>query len=106
MELIGKGKGEKGAVWVATRIPDNAITAHANQARIQKINFKDKDNWLYSKDVISFARQKGLFKVRMQTSPSRRSTIPTPSAGCEAARREYGRTSIASTRAWTSTPTS
>ena len=62
MELIGKGKGEKGAVWVATRIPDNAITAHANQARIQKIDFKDKENWLYSKDVISFARQKGLYK--------------------------------------------
>lgn len=62
MEMIGKGKGEKGAVWVATRIPDDAITAHANQARIQQIDFSDPENWLYSEDVISFAREKGLYK--------------------------------------------
>lgn len=62
MEMIGKGKGEKGAVWVATRIPDNAISGHANQARIQQIDFKDKENWRYSEDVVSFAREKGLYK--------------------------------------------
>lgn len=62
MEMIGKGKGEKGAVWVAIRIPDNAISGHANQARIQQIKFDDKENCLYSKDVISFARKKGLYK--------------------------------------------
>ena len=42
LEMIGKGKGKKGAVWVAIRIPDNAISAHANQARIHKIPFGDK----------------------------------------------------------------
>ncbi len=61
MDLIGKGPGRKGAVWVATRIPDDCICAHANQARITNINFKDKKNWLYSKDVIKFAREKGYF---------------------------------------------
>lgn len=61
MEMIGKGVGNKGAVWVATRIPDDCVSAHANQARITTINFKDKDNWMYSPDVISFAREKGYF---------------------------------------------
>ena len=62
MELIGKGKVEKGAVWVATRIPDDCIAAHANQARVTTINFKDKDNWMWSKDVVSFARKQGYFE--------------------------------------------
>ena len=62
MELIGKGKEEKGAVWVATRIPDDCIAAHANQARVTTINFKDKANWMWSKDVVSFARKQGYFE--------------------------------------------
>ena len=61
LELIGKGKVEKGAVWVATRIPDDCIAAHANQARITTINFKDKENWMWSKDVVKFARKQGYF---------------------------------------------
>ena len=61
MELIGKGKVEKGAVWVATRIPDDCIAAHANQARFTTINFKDKENWMWSKDVVSFARKQGYY---------------------------------------------
>jgi dipeptidase len=61
MELIGKGKVEKGAVWVATRIPDDCIAAHANQARFTTINFKDKENWMWSKDVVKFARKQGYF---------------------------------------------
>lgn len=91
MDLIGKGKGQKGANWVAVRIPDNAIAAHANQARITTlpINAKSKltkeqkriakklncnmvtlsceegkgevcEYW-WSKDLISFAREKGYF---------------------------------------------
>ena len=62
MELIGKGKVEKGAVWVATRVPDDCIAAHANQARFTTINFKDKENWMWSKDVVSFARKQGYFE--------------------------------------------
>lgn len=61
MEMIGKGPGVKGAVWVAVRIPDDCIAAHANQSRIHKFDMNDKDNCLYSPDVISFAREKGYF---------------------------------------------
>ena len=80
MDLIGKGKGQKGANWVAVRIPDDAISAHANQARIttlplntkhkltkeekrlqKKLNCVCKGDWMWSKDVISFAREKGFF---------------------------------------------
>lgn len=60
MEMIGKG-AEKGAVWIAVRIPDNAITGHANEPRIRKVNLKDKENVRYSKDMISFARKRGYF---------------------------------------------
>ena len=62
MEMMGKGAGSKGAVWVALRIPDDAICAHANQSRIGKFNMKDKKNVMYAKDVVSFARSKGWFK--------------------------------------------
>ena len=68
MELIGKGTNIKngvnvnrGIVWVAMRVPDGAICAHANQARIGKFPLNDPDNCLYAPDVISFARKKGYF---------------------------------------------
>jgi len=60
MEVIGKG-AEKGAVWVAIRVPDDCIAAHANQSRIYRFPLNDKNNCLYSKDVISFARKRGYF---------------------------------------------
>ena len=62
MELQGKGPGEKGAVWVAVRIPDDCISAHANQSRIHRFDLRDRENVMYAKDVISFARSKGYFK--------------------------------------------
>ena len=62
MEMMGKGPGSKGTVWVAMRIPDDAICGHANQSRIGKFNMKDKNNVLYSKDVVSYARKMGWFK--------------------------------------------
>ena len=61
MELIGKGPGIRGAVWVAVRVPDDCISAHANQSRIHQFDMNDKENCLYSPDVISFAREKGYF---------------------------------------------
>jgi dipeptidase len=61
MEMIGKGVGNKGAVWVAQRIPDGYISGHANQARITAFPQNDPENCLFSNDVISFARQKGYF---------------------------------------------
>ena len=60
LEMIGKG-AEKGAVWVAVRIPDDAISGHANEPRIRKVDFKDKKNVMHSPDVISFARKRGYF---------------------------------------------
>ncbi|WP_372950651.1 dipeptidase [Mariniphaga sp.] len=62
MELIGKGEGEKGAVWVAMKIPDGYISGHANQARITTFPKNDPENCLYSPDVISFAREKGWYE--------------------------------------------
>jgi len=61
MDLIGKGPENKGAVWVAVKIPDGYISAHANQARITTFPLNDKENCMYSKDVISFAREMGYF---------------------------------------------
>ena len=60
LEMIGKG-AEKGAVWIAVRIPDNAISGHANEPRIRQVDFNDKENVIYSPDVISFARKRGYF---------------------------------------------
>ncbi len=62
MEMIGKGNGEKGAVWVAQRVPDGYISGHANQARITTFPMNDPANCLFAKDVISFAREKGWFE--------------------------------------------
>lgn len=68
-EMIGKGEGEKGIVWVARLIPDGYICAHANQARITTFPFQKKNNFTdltqsvyHSPDVITFARKKGYFK--------------------------------------------
>ena len=61
MEMIGKGPGGRGAVWVAVRVPDDCISAHANQSRIHQFDMGDKENCMYSADVISFAREKGYF---------------------------------------------
>ena len=68
LEIIGKapkivnGKNiNKGAVWVAVRIPDGYISAHANQARITTFPKSDPDNCIYAPDVISHAREQGLY---------------------------------------------
>ena len=61
MDLIGKGSGNKGIVWVARRVPDGFICAHANQSRITRFPLNDPENCLYAPDVISFAREKGYF---------------------------------------------
>ena len=62
MDIIGKGPGNTGAVWVARRIPDGYVSAHANQARIRTFPQDDPENCLYAEDVVSFAREKGYYK--------------------------------------------
>jgi len=61
MDFIGKGKYEKGAVWVAHRVPDGHIAGHANQARIRTFPQNDPDMCIFSHDVIDFARRIGLY---------------------------------------------
>ena len=61
MEMMGKGPGSKGVVWVALRVPDDAICAHANQSRIRTFNVKDKKNVMVSDDCIGYARRMGWF---------------------------------------------
>ena len=61
MDLVGKGADNKGIVWVARRVPDGYICAHANQARITTFPMDDPDNCLYAPDVISYAREQGWF---------------------------------------------
>lgn len=77
MDMVGKGKGEKGAVWVALRVPDDCISGHANQSRIRKFPIAKKidkklgfyvagNDCYYSKDCITFAREKGYFTGKDQ----------------------------------------
>ncbi|MBR5776377.1 MAG: C69 family dipeptidase, partial [Bacteroidaceae bacterium] len=77
LEMIGKGPGRKGAVWVAVRIPDDCISAHANQSRIRQFPLKDKENCIYSKDVISFAREKGYFNGKDEDFSFQAAYAPT-----------------------------
>eukprot|EP00041_Stephanoeca_diplocostata_P019616 m.426169 g.426169 ORF g.426169 m.426169 type:complete len:301 (-) comp21352_c0_seq5:2985-3887(-) len=61
MEIFSKGPGRKGAVWVASRVPEGYICSHANQARTTTFKHDDPDNVLYSPDVVSFAVEEGLY---------------------------------------------
>ncbi len=61
MEMIGPGPGGEGAEWVALRVPDGHISCHANKARIGEFPLNDKENCLYSDNVISFAIDKGYY---------------------------------------------
>ena len=61
LEIIGPGPGGKGALWVALKIPDGYICAHANKARIGEFPLDDPENCLYDKRVISFAVEKGWY---------------------------------------------
>ncbi|MCU0692998.1 MAG: C69 family dipeptidase [Polyangiaceae bacterium] len=58
MDLIGKGPDNKGVVWVACRVPDGHVTAHANRPRIRTFPRNDPDTCVYAKDVVSFAKQR------------------------------------------------
>ncbi len=61
LEMVGTGTGGEGAVWVAVKIPDGMISAHANKARIGEFPLNDPKNCVYSKNVISFAIEKGYY---------------------------------------------
>ena len=65
MEVIGRGEHKVGAVWVAVKIPDGMIAAHSNQARITTFPKNDPDNCLYADDVISLAKELGLYEAKL-----------------------------------------
>lgn len=86
MELVGKGE-KKGIVWVARRIPDGYICAHANQARIGSFPLDDPENCLYAPDVIDFARENGWFEGKDEDFNFRHAYNPMDfgaARGCEA----------------------
>lgn len=87
MEMVGKGPTEKGAVWVAVRVPDDCICAHANQSRIHKFDMKDKKNVMYAKDVVKFARKRGYFSGKDEDFDFANAYCPATFSGlryCEA----------------------
>lgn len=61
MEIMSKGPGEKGAVWVATKITDGMVSGHANQARTTTFIQDDEDRVQFAPDVVTFAQRKGLY---------------------------------------------
>lgn len=86
-EIIGKGQGRKGILYVARRIPDGYISAHANQARITTFPLNDPDNCIYAPDVITFARDKGWFDGKDEDFSFRDTYAPLDFGGmrgCEA----------------------
>jgi dipeptidase len=64
LEMSGCGPGSKSVVWMAVRVPDNAVLAHANQSRIRRVDLTDTANVMISPNCISFARKRGYFKGR------------------------------------------
>jgi dipeptidase len=61
LEVVSKGAKEKGIIWVARKVPEGYICAHANQARIREVPTKDKENCMYSSDIFSFAEKMGFW---------------------------------------------
>lgn len=87
MELIGKGLEDKGIVWVARRIPDGYVSAHANQARITTFPWDDPENCLYAKDVADVARKFGWFEGKNEDFSFAEAYAPADFSalrGCEA----------------------
>ena len=98
VEMMGCGPDRKlskeRTVWVAMRIPDNAICGHANQSRIGRFDMKDKKNVLYSKNVVSYARKKGWFSGK-DSEFSWKNTYATMHV--------YGASTTGSIRIWSAT---
>lgn len=99
MDVIGKGAGQKGALWCATRVPDDCIAAHANQARTHRLPIKDikrsrknyietrDGNMMWAADLISFAREKGYFSGKDEEFSYQEAYAPFDFSGlyvCEA----------------------
>ncbi len=87
MEMVGKGGKSKGAVWVAMKVPDGYIAAHANHSRIHRFPLNDMENCIYSPDVITFARKQGYFNGKDEDFSFSKAYAPADFGalrGCEA----------------------
>ncbi len=101
LEMIGKGEGQKGAVWVARRVPDGYISAHANQSRIRQFPLNDPENALYSQGRHLLRAREGLVhRARTRTSASPTPTTRSTSRARASARRACGASSAARRRRW------
>lgn len=67
-EIQGEGPDKIGAVWAAQRIPDDHIAVSANISRIGRIDFNDKENFMYSDNVRDVARKLGLWDGKEEFS--------------------------------------
>jgi dipeptidase len=86
LEIIGRGPGVKGALWVAARVPEGCISVSANMSRIGEFPMDDPDNWLYAKDVVDFATAKGFYDPAAGKPFSWRDAYhPNPSASSKRA---------------------
>lgn len=90
MEIVGPGKDEVGAIWVARRVPDDHVTVNANAARIMEIDLEDRENFMASKNVISAAVKKGYWDPKGDV-PFRFAYVynPTGRTGFVSTRREW-----------------
>ncbi len=59
LEIVGPGKGKRGAVWAAQRVPDEHISVNANASTIKEIDLSDPDNFMASENVYSVASEHG-----------------------------------------------
>ena len=64
LEIVGAGKGNKGAVWVAQRVPDNHVGVNANASTIKEIDLKNKDYFMASKNIYKVAEEMGLWSKK------------------------------------------
>ena len=86
LEIIGKGPGVMGAVWVAARVPEGYISASANMSRIGSFPLDDSKNWLYAEDLIPFAIEQGFYDPNSDEPFSYRDAYhPNPSTSSKRA---------------------
>ena len=89
LEIVGPGKGKKGAVWAAQRVPDDHISVNANASTIREINLKDKDNFMASANVFSVAEENGWYDRKKEIFRFAYAYAPESRAMLACRRREW-----------------
>ena len=89
LEIVGPGKGKKGAVWAAQRVPNEHISVNANASTIREINLKDKDNFMASANVFSVAEENGWYDSKQEVFRFAYAYAPESRAMLACRRREW-----------------